>query len=205
MNEFEIKQRWKEEEDAALDHNIPDEKVTNLINSMGPLKLFGIIAGILWVSAGGLFIGNIYLNSFAEAGKFFLYSATVQIALTAIALGIYLYQLRLIDRLDITRPVLETQLRLEKLKVSTLRVTRILFLQLPLWTIFYWNDTMFSTWNSLQWILQGSITGLFTLAAGWLFVNIKFENREKKWFKTIFSGSEWTPIVDSLELLQKED
>ncbi|GJQ31374.1 MAG: hypothetical protein HBSAPP04_02130 [Ignavibacteriaceae bacterium] len=205
MNELDFKQSWKKEEVAPLGHDIPDGKVAELISSMGPLKLFGIIAGIVWVAVGGLFIGNIYLNSFAEAGKFFLYSATVQIALTAIGLVVYLYQLRLIYRLDITRPVLETQLRLEKLKASTLWVTRILFLQLPLWTVFYWNDTMFSTWNSLQWLLQGSITGLVTLAAGWLFVNIKFENREKKWFKTIFSGTEWTPIVDSLELLEKED
>jgi len=37
----------------------------------------------------------------------------------------------------------------------------------------------------------------------WLFFNIKYENRNKKWFQLIFSGKEWTPLMKSMELLEQ--
>ena len=45
----------------------------------------------------------------------------------------------------------------------------------------------------------------FTFIAIWLFVNIKYENRNKKWFQLIFSGKEWIPLMKSMELLEQVD
>jgi len=43
----------------------------------------------------------------------------------------------------------------------------------------------------------------FIVIAIWLFFNIKYENRNKKWFQLIFSGKEWTPLMKSMELLEQ--
>ena len=88
-------------------------------------------------------------------------------------------------------------------KISTLNVTRILFLQLPVWTTFYWNEKMFAIENLFLWIIQGAVTLSLTYLAVWLFFNIKYENRNKKWFQLIFRGKEWQPILQSMELLNK--
>lgn len=137
--------------------------------------------------------------------KYFVFSATVQVGLTAIALFIYLYQLITIYQVDISDPILITQKKIANLKISTLWVTRILCLQLPVWTTFWWNEVMFQEWNVFQWLITGSVTLAFVFAAIWLFFNIKFENRDKKWFKLIFNGKEWTPLIKSMELLEQLD
>jgi hypothetical protein len=78
-----------------------------------------------------------------------------------------------------------------------------MFLQLPVWTTFWWNETMLTDWNFLQWSILSLYTGSFTFVALWLFFNIKYENRDKKWFKFIFNGKEWTPLMKSMELLEQ--
>ncbi len=60
-----------------------------------------------------------------------------QVLLTAIALVLYIYQLVLMQQVDISQPVVETKHHLARLKFSTLWIARILFLQLPVWTTFY--------------------------------------------------------------------
>ena len=180
-------------------------KVRSFLYSMRPVKIFTLVTGILWVLGVGTIIVNLALYSFSNASLFFLCSAGIQVILTAIAIWIYVYQLILIEQVDLSEPIVATQEKLSKLKASTLWVTRILFLQLPLWTTFYWNDSMFENGTLMLWILQVIITLSFTFLAIWLFKNIKYENRDKKWFQWIFSGKEWQPIISSVELLNEVD
>src|SRR5690606_37038644 len=126
---------------------------------------------------------------------FLLGSATIQIGLTAIALIIYIWQLVTIHTIDITDSVLATQERLQSLRSSTLTCTRILILQLPVWTTIYLHEGLFTEWSVIQWMIQGLATLVLAALAGWLFVNIRYENRDKSWFKLIFRGSEWDPII----------
>ncbi len=170
---------------------------------MKPIKIFTLLVGILWVGVGASLLSQIYLNAFSETNKCFLFSASIQVGITAVALLIYLYQLITISEVDISDPVLKTQEKLASLKLSTLWVTRILFLQLPVWTTFWWNETMFKDWNLFQWALTGIVTLSFTYFAIWLFFNIKYENRNKKWFMLIFKGKEWTSLMNSIELIEQ--
>lgn len=214
MNEKEIKKMWKTSNEMlvknfALNKSISEDltRLTtfHLIGTMKPIKIFTILIAIIWVGIGAYLLGNIYIHSFTEANKFFLFSATVHIGLTGIALLLYLYQTIKIYSIDITKPILKTQETLLKLKTSTLWVARIMFLQLPVWTIFWWNESMFIEWNLFQWFITATLTLLFTIAALWLFFNIRFENRNKKWFKLIFRGREWEPLLKSMELLNQID
>ncbi len=212
MNELELKKLWQTTHDK-LEANfvinkkntedITQVKIHSILGSMKPIKIFTLLVGILWVGIGAVALISIYLNSFAQANKFFLFSASIQVGLTAIALYIYLYQLVTIYQLDITDSIIRTQEKLVNLKISTLWVTRILFLQLPVWTTFWWNETMLTDWGILQWAVTLFFTIIFTFIAIWLFFNIKYENRNKQWFQFIFSGKEWTPLMKSMELLEQ--
>lgn len=212
MNELELKKLWQTTNDTledciVINKNNTDDitriKVHNLLGTMKPIKIIILLVGILWVGFGGISLGSIYLNSFSSTNKFFLFSASIQVGLTAMALLVYLYQLITIYQVDITDPILTTQEKLSNLKMSTLWITRILFLQLPVWTTFWWNETMLTDWGILQWAVILLFTISFTVMAIWLFFNIKYENRNKKWFQLIFSGKEWTPLMKSMELLEQ--
>jgi hypothetical protein len=214
MNEIELKKLWqatndKLEANIVINKRNTDDitrvKVNSIVGSMKPIKIFTLLVGILWVGIGGIALVSVYLNSFSEANKFFLFSASIQVGFTAIALFVYLYQLITIYQVDIAAPILRTQEKLSNLKMSTLLVARILFLQLPVWTTFWWNETMLTDFGILQWVVVLLFTISFTVIAIWLFFNIKYENRNKKWFQIIFNGREWTPLMRSMELLEQLD
>ena len=214
MNEFELKNLWQTTNDKLEQNFVLNKKNTNdiarvkvhsILSSIKPIKFFTLFVGILWVGIGGIALSSIYLNSFSKANKFFLFSASIQVGLTAMALFVYLFQLITIYQVDIADPILRTQEKLSNLKMSTLWVTRILFLQLPVWTTFWWNETMLTDWGILQWVVTLFFTISFTAIAIFLFINIKYENRNKKWFQLIFNGKEWTPLIKSMELLEQLD
>jgi hypothetical protein len=173
-------------------------KIHSFLTSMKPIKLFTILVGLVWV----LFIDMLILNLFHIANPFFLVSAAVQVILTKLALGIYLYQLILLHQADISDSVLLTQEKIARLTSTTIWVTRILFLQLPVWTTYYWNESMLQKGNAWLLLVQVLVTSLFTFLALWLFFHIKYENKDKKWFRLIFQGREWNPVMKSVELLK---
>lgn len=212
MNENELKILWqsaneKLEDYLRINKNNTDEitrlKAENVLVSMKPTKIFALIVGIIWVIGLGSILFNLIVSHLGDVSLFFLFSATIQLLLTAFAIGVYVYQLDLINKIDFSEPVLTIQEKVSNLKISTLNVTRLLFLQLPVWTTFYWNEKMFVTVNWLLWILQVLFTSSFTFIALWLFFNIRYDNRNKKWFKLIFRGKEWQPILQSMELLNQ--
>lgn len=214
MNENELKSLWqttnKKLENSLLlnTKNIEDItrlKIQNFLSTMKPIKIFTLVVGIIWVIVIGGVLGSIFLQGFSNVNLYFFCSATMQVLLTIIAIAVYVYQLDLIHKIDFSEPILVIQEKLSKLKVSTLNVTRILFLQLPFWTTFYWNEEMLVNGNLFLWILQGIITLTFAYLSVWLFFNIKYENRNKKWFQFIFSGKEWQPIIQSMDLLSQMD
>jgi len=205
MENTDIINLWKSydkklEENLVLNkknaEDITKLKVQSLLQSMKPLKIFTIFIGILWIG----FIDTLIISSFRIGSPYFLISAIIQVVLTKLAIGIYLYQLILIQKVDISKPILNTQEKLSRLKSSTLWVTRLLFLQLPVWTTFYLNESMLTNRNIWLYILQFLVTASFSYIAIWLFFNISYENRDKKWFRYIFEGKEWTPIIKSIEL-----
>lgn len=179
--------------------DISKMKVQSAVAGMQPLKLFTIIIGIVWVA----FVDMMIVKGFSVASPFFLVSAGIQVLLTKIALGIYLYQVVLIRQVDISEPILAAQQQLSRLRSSTIWVTRILLLQLPVWTTFYWNKSMLDKGTTSQFVLQAIITLAFTFAAIWLFANIRYENRDKRWFRLIFNGKEWQPVIQAMELLRE--
>ena len=214
MNENELKLLWqssneKLERSLQINKKNTDEitklKVQNVLGSMKPIKIFTLFVGIIWVLFGGIIVTNLFVYAYDKVSLFFLYSAAVQLLLTAVAIGIYLYQLIMISNVNISDSVITTQKKLSYLKGSTLWSAKILFLQLPFWTTFYLSKEMIVSGNIAYILVNGFFTLLFVYLAIWLFFNIKYENRNKKWFQWIFRGKEWQPILQSIELLNQID
>jgi hypothetical protein len=208
MDEKEIRNIWQSynerlEKNLYISNENAGEiakiKVNNILHSMKPFKAITIIIGILWV----VFVDALIINLWTTASPFFLISAGIQVILTKIAIGIYLYQLYLIYNVDLSESVISSQERLSRLQSSTLMVPRILFLQLPAWTTFTWHTGMLHNGNILLFTIQGIISIFSVYAATWLFLNIKYDNRDKKWFRLLFNGIEWEPIEKSVELIKQ--
>ena len=53
------------------------------------------------------------------------------------------------------------------------------------------------------YLTQILVTLIFTVGAVWLFRNIRYTNRHKRWFQLLFKGSEWTPVLKSMDLLSQ--
>lgn len=176
-------------------------KAQNVLSSMKPVKLLALATGLVWVLLLGTLVVYLAMNARGQTSLFFLLSAAGQVLITAIAIFMYLHQLVLIHETDFSRPVLEIQQQLSKLKTSTLNATRVLFLQLPLWTTFYLSEAIFVKENIPWLIMNGIFTLTFTVLSLWLFANINYENRSKKWFQWIFSGKEWQPLMKAMEML----
>lgn len=194
-------QRFEEKLDESLvlqrknAEAISQIKIKSTLASMRPAKIFTIVVGILWV----IFVDLLIIGLWPYATWFFLISALIQVILTKLAIGIYLYQLILIGQMDIGNTVLETQEKIAALKASTLWCARLMFLQFPVWTTFFVHPNMLQPGPGL--FIQIVITASFCFVALWLFFNIKYENRDKKWFRLIFEGREWTPVLRAMELL----
>ena len=208
MENIEIQTLWKLysrqlDENLRLSRDnakaILSMKVHSLLSSMKPIKIFTLIIGVLWV----VFIDSLVVAGFHVANPFFLFAAIGQSVITKLAIGIYLYQLVLLQQTDSNAPVLGLQQRLARLKSSTLWLPRLLFLQLPLWTIFYWNQQMLVNGNVWLFALQAIVTLAAFGIAGWLFTQITPANNHKRWFRWLFSGREWAPIIQSIQLLQE--
>ena len=62
---------------------------------------------------------------------------------------------------------------------------------------------MLQKWQLYQWLITLSITFCFAWAALWLFHNIRYQNRDKRWFRMLFKGRERTPLLRSMALLEE--
>jgi hypothetical protein len=208
MENQELKQLWlsyHEKMDTNLKmtqivvENTTDLRIKRLLGSMKPLKIVAVMLGILWV----IFLDIILIATFGEASPFFIISVVVQVVLTKLAIRKYIAQLILIQQIDTSAPVLITQQKLAQLQSSTLWVARLLFLQLPVWSTFYLRQGMFKAENAALLVVQAVVTLALTYAAVWLFKNITPQNKDKKWFKLIFDGQEWQPVVKAMHLLDQ--
>ncbi len=208
MNITELTELWQNQQvhlqqsmemHKVLAKEVQTLKLQQLFSSMRPIKIFTLVVGLLWV----VFVDSILVATYSIASPYFFWSALLQSAITKVAIGIYLYQLILLYQTDVSHAVAAVQQRIAHLTLSTLWVTRILFLQLPLWTTFWWTESFINGISSLAKSLLFSTVILFAAVALGLFINIRIKNREKPWFRWIFRGREWDPLVKAQEVLEE--
>ncbi|MCF0049138.1 hypothetical protein LXM25_03645 [Dyadobacter sp. LJ53] len=172
-------------------------KIKSLVGSMVPMKIFVIVLGSIWAA----FLSIVLYHTYAYASPIFWFSIAIHVVLLAVVIVINIYQVVLIYQTDLGEALLKTQYRLAYLKSTTLLIYRLMFLHAPIWTTFSIQQKMFEhpTWLAAQVM----VTLVFLIVSLWLFSNIKYENHNKKWFKLIFSGKDWDPVMKSLEMLKQ--
>ena len=175
------------------------ERVRSRLNAVSRWKRWMIVLGLLWV----LFLVFLIVHSLAWSKVFFVVSVALILGFNIYAIIVYIQHTVLIAAIDNSESLIEVQEKTARLKASTLRATRVLFLQTPFYATFFWNFQWIRESPFSFWLIAFPAALLLAGGAVWLYRNIRPDNSNKKWFKILFSGREWTPIIRALEYLKE--
>jgi len=181
----------------ALQKQKANAKLKSLIN----LKAFIAFLGILWVA----FLSFLVYHSLELSKIFFVISAGAIIIVNIIAIIVYITHIVWLKQINNCDDIVSTQQKLARLQTSTMWITRILFLQAPFYTTWFISVKMFANAGIGAWLFQICVTLFFIWIAIWLFRNISYKNINKKWFKILFSTSEWTSVVKAQRFIKEID
>ena len=182
-----------------LFESLQTDKAKSKLNALLSVKIIGIVLGILWV----LFLGVlVYGTGFKNL--YFTVSAGAILVFSAVGIATYIKHISLINQIDYTGSITNTQQKLAALQVSTINITRFLWLQMPFYTTFFWSPEWAASSDFGFWFIAVPITLIFTLAALWLYKNISTENLHKAWMKKfMMMGVEYKYILVASNLLQE--
>lgn len=178
---------------------VQKHKAESKLNKLSSFKKWMIALGILW----SLFLVLLLVG---DRFKHVYFSGSVAILALFNIYAVYAYikQVMLIDQINYDYNIVETQKKLTYLQASTISVVRILFLQSPFYTTFYWSTEWMRT-DIKFWIITFPIFLLMVAGSLWLYKNISFKNADKKWFKRLMGTREWTSILDAKKYLEEID
>jgi len=205
---MELKNLWKE-----YDRRIEEAKTINLktfeflqtqkakskLNALSTFKKWVIFAGILWIA----FLVFLIVNSLAISKIYFVLSLSAIVIFNIIAVAVYIKHVILIHEIDNSESLIEAQQKTAELQASTLQITRILFLQTPFYSTFFWSQGMINSNPTAFFLISVPVALLFCFASFWLYRNINYKNVDKKWFKILFGSSEWTSVVKAIQFMKE--
>ncbi|PSL22441.1 hypothetical protein [Chitinophaga ginsengisoli] len=213
MDDITLKEMWagydkKLEKSLALNYRliteIQTQKARTALRPLKAIKIIAVVLGILWSLLLSVLV-CLALSAMTYYRHFFVISALAVIIITVAAIIVYIKQIVLIQQIDNSMHVMETQRKLASLQSSTINITRILFLSAPFYTTFYINKSMFEHGTIGLWVLQLTVTTVFTIMSIWIYRNTRMENADKRWFKFIFGSSEWTSVTKAMNFLKEID
>lgn len=217
MEDLELKNIWKEydkkiEEAKILNlqswvvnlqtfEHLQTQKAKSKLNGVSTRKKWMIFLGIAWIA----FLVFLLFNSLQFSKIFFAFSIGAITIFNIIAVVTYIKHTVLISEIDNSESLVETQKKLAELQTSTLQITRILFLQTPFYCTFSWSQLWITGSPVSFWLISFPITIFFIWLSLWLYKNISYKNVNKKWFKILFSGKEWTSVTKAMQYLNEID
>jgi hypothetical protein len=208
MDNLEIINLWKKydeqlEKTLSINHKLINElqqqKAKNALKPARNYKLLAIVVGIVYAALIIYFL--YYLGPIASI--FVKVSVGIHLLVTLVAIGMYVNQLVLINQIDCTENIVRMQQKLATLQASTVKVIGICFLQMPVFATWNISFKMINETPLNFWLIQMPIVALFTFAGIWFYKNIDLKNMDKKWFKIMFYGAEWSSILKSGKFLRE--
>jgi hypothetical protein len=213
MEDTKLEEIWK-----AYSRSVADAKVLNMqswavniktfeylqmhnakskLKSLGNFKKWAVLLGILWVLLlGTLVYGNDFRN------MYFSISVMMIMIFTIIAIAVYIKHIVLINQINLSESIIEVQEKLAELQASTINIVRILWLQMPFYTTFFWSS-QWITRDIKFWLISFPVTLLFIALTIWLYMNISYRNVDKRWFRILFGGIEWAPVIKAINYLKE--
>jgi len=172
-------------------------KAKSKLKSLGNFKKWAVLLGILWVLLLGTFV---YGNDFRN--MYFSISVMMIMIFTIIAIAVYIKHIVLINQINLSESIIEVQEKLAELQASTINIVRILWLQMPFYSTFFWS----SQWMARDikfWLISFPVTLLLIALTTWLYMNISYRNVDKRWFRILFGGIEWVPVINAIDYLKE--
>lgn len=210
MEDIELKKMWN-----ACNNNINEAKILNLqswavniktfeylqtvkaqskLNSLARLKKWAVALGVLWVVFLALLIyGNRFQN------LYFIVSVSMLLFFSIAAIVVYIKHIILINKINFSESIVDAQTKLTMLQTSSVTIIRLLWIQMPFYTTFFWSNKWLTS-DYKFWLTAFPITVFFTFLSVWLYKNISLKNVNKKWFK-ILLGKEWTSLSTAKKYL----
>lgn len=208
MNNLEIINLWKQyderlEKTLSLNHKLiaelQQQKAKRALKPARNYKIIAIVSGFLYAALVLYFL----YHSNQNTSVFFKVSVGIHLSVIIAAIGMYIHQVVLIDQIDCSENIVVMQQKLAKLQTSTVKAIALCFLQMPVFAT--WNITFkLITERPLNfWFIQMPIVILFTFVGVWFFKNVNLKNMDKKWFRIMFYGVEWSSILKSGRFLKE--
>jgi hypothetical protein len=216
MEDQELKNIW-----AAYDKNLEEARILNMqswalnrmcfeelqtqkakskLASLANFKWMTIVIGVLYV----LFLAMLlYFDRWRHL--YFTVSMGMIALITTIAIIVYIKHIVIIRQITYSDSITETQEKLAILQSSTINIGRILWLQLPFWSTWFWSTKWIMEAGMNFWMTAFPISLFFTGLTIWLYRNISLKNRNRKWFKILFSSTEWTSIIKAMDFIKEID
>ena len=208
MDNLEIINLWKQydeklEKTLSINHRLITElqqqKAKNALRPARNYKVIAVIVGLTYASLIAYFL--YHLSPYASV--FIILSVSIHLVITLIAIGIYIRQLVLISEIDQSDNVIQMQQKMAKLQSSTIKVIGICFLQFPVFSTWNINLELINERPLAFWLIQMPFVALFTYIGIWFFKNIHIKNIDKRWFRMMFWGAEWSAILKSGKFLKE--
>lgn len=177
------------------------QKTNSVLKGLAWYKLFLIFAGILWVAI--LLFLLFYSLSWSKI--FFIISAGAIAIITSIAILVYIKQVFLISKINPSDSVVDAQKKISVLQTGTMQITRILFLQAPFYCTWFISPAMVADNSAELMFITLPVFLFFMWISFFLYRNINQKNMDKKWFKILFSSTEWTSLAKSSAFLNEID
>jgi len=204
MQDINLSEIWKandEKLDRTLKLNlyiIDSLQKQKVRSKLGPLATFKFIVAILGIIFA-VFIGVlIYGNQLRNI--YFTLSFTVILLLTVIAIIVYLKHFMLLKRINYSDSITNTQEKLAWLQISTINISRVLILQTPFYSTWFWTSEQMH--NAKFWIISLPVTLAFTAVSIWLYKNISPRNMDKKWVACFMNvGMEYKSVTQARKFL----
>lgn len=174
-------------------------KAKSKLNRLAQFKAWMVFAGIIWIA----FLFFLVVNSLKWQHIFFVVSTSMIVLFNILAVVVYLRHISLIRKIDQSESLVYAQEKTARLQASSLWVVRILFLQAPFYSTWFYQWDQITAPDPRFWFISLPITLLLAAASIWLYRNINSSNIHKKWFRVMFAGPEWKPITSALQYMKE--
>jgi hypothetical protein len=175
---------------------IQQKKASSKLRALTIHNIIAVIIGIFWTLILGALV---WFNHFTNP---FFSTSVLAIALFSVyAIYIYIRHTDIIAGIDYDNSIVVTQEKLANLQTSTFRSIRIIWLQLPFYTSFWWNTTFVESDPSF-WYTALPVFLVFLFIAIYLYRNLRPENMHKKWVRSLMlAGPELKNVSKSIAFL----
>ncbi len=173
------------------------QKAKSRLHALVPLKLFAVVAGIVWV----LFLGLLVYGN-RMANPFFTISVAIIALFNLLAIVVYLRHVVWIRQISYSESVVATQEKLSRLQVSTINTVRILMLQMPFYATWFWHISWIGT--ARFWLISFPAALCCAWLSYWFFKNLTLRNMDNKWVRRfMLLGPEYRNLLQAKAMMEE--